>query len=362
VALDLQQRLLKPELMTAIESVIDGGQFILGGEVAEFERRFAELTGSPAAVGIASGTCALLLALRALGIGEGDEVVTPANSFVASAATIALAGARPVLVDVRDDFNVDPDLVERAVTGRTRAIVPVHLTGRPAAMDRIEEIARRRGLAIIEDAAQAVGARLGGRSVGTFGEIGCFSLHPLKNLGACGDAGIVTVSDESLARALRQSRNHGLRDRDNCESFSYNCRLDTLQAAILNVKLRHLEAWTAAKRRLAARYRQALSDVVRVPDERPGEFAVYQTFVVRADRRDDLQRHLLARGIDSKIHYPVPIHLQAAARSLGYAKGDFPVTERLATEILSLPIYPELTDEQVDLVVAGVRSFYLGRS
>jgi len=340
VALDVQQRLLKPELMAAVEAVLDGGQFILGQEVADFEKSFAALAGCPAAVGIASGTCALVLSLRALGIGQGDEVITPANSFVASAAGVA-----PVFVDVREDLNIDPALIEPAITPRTRAIIPVHLTGRPAAMDRIGEIATRRGLAVVEDAAQAVGARFAGRPIGSFGEIGCFSLHPLKNLGACGDAGVVTVRDESLARALRNARNHGLRDRDTCEAWSYNCRLDTLQAAILNVKLRHLERWTIAKRRIAARYRDALAGVVGVPDERP----------------DDLQRYLAQRGVDSRIHYPLPLHLQEAARPLGYRKGDFPVTERLATEILSLPIYPELADAQAEAVIAGVTSFYAGR-
>jgi len=361
VALDVQQRLLKPELMAAVEAVLDGGQFILGQEVADFEKSFAALAGCPAAVGIASGTCALVLSLRALGIGQGDEVITPANSFVASAAGVALTGARPVFVDVREDLNIDPALIEPAITPRTPAIIPVHLTGRPAAMERIGEIATRRGLAVVEDAAQAVGARFAGRPIGSFGEIGCFSLHPLKNLGACGDAGVVTVRDESLARALRNARNHGLRDRDTCEAWSYNCRLDTLQAAILNVKLRHLERWTIAKRRIAARYRDALAGVVGVPDERPDEFGVYQTFVVRAERRDDLQRYLAQRGVDSRIHYPLPLHLQEAARPLGYRKGDFPVTERLATEILSLPIYPELADAQAEAVIAGVTSFYAGR-
>ncbi|HEV8473643.1 MAG TPA: DegT/DnrJ/EryC1/StrS family aminotransferase [Methylomirabilota bacterium] len=361
VALALQQGALKADIMAAVATVLDSGQYVLGPEVEAFERRFAALCGASHAVGVDNGTSALILVLRALGIGPGDEVLTPPNSFLASAAAIALVGARPTFVDVRDDLNIDPDLVEVAIGPRTRAILPVHLTGRPARMDALGAIAARRGLLVIEDAAQAIGARLGGRAAGTFGAAGCFSLHPLKNLGAIGDAGIVVTADATLAEALRRARNHGLRSRDDCAAWSVNARLDPLQGAILSVKLPHLERWTAAKRVIAARYGDALRDVVRVPEERPDEFAVYQTYVVRAERRDDLQRHLTQRGVDTRVHYPVPLHLQDAARDLGYGKGDFPVTERLAGEILSLPIYPELTDAQQEAVVAGVRSFYRGR-
>jgi dTDP-4-amino-4,6-dideoxygalactose transaminase len=349
---------VKAQLLAAIDRVLDHGQYVLGPEVEEFERRFAAVCGAPFAVGLSDGTHSLLLALRALGIGPGDEVITAPNSFLASAASIALAGARPVFADVRDDLNIDPDQVAAAVTSRTRAIMPVHLTGRPADMERIGATAERHGLHIVEDAAQAVGATLNGRPVGSFGAAGCFSLHPLKNLAACGDAGVVTTTDRKLADQLRAARNHGLRGRDDCGAWGYNARLDTIQAAILNEKLPYLERWTAAKRGIAARYRDALCGVVGVPVDRPGEGAVYQTFVIRADRRDDLQRHLAARGVDAKVHYPTPLHLQEAAADLGYSRGDFPITERLATEILSLPIYPELTEAQQEAVVDGVRSFY----
>ncbi|HET8576147.1 MAG TPA: DegT/DnrJ/EryC1/StrS family aminotransferase [Methylomirabilota bacterium] len=361
VALDLQQRDLKTEILDAVERVLEHGQYILGPEVEEFERRFGELCGTPFAVGTSDGTHALVLSLRALGIGPGDEVITAPNSFLASAAAIALVGGQPVFADVRDDLNIDPERVADAVTSRTRAIIAVHLTGRPADMERIGAIAERHGLTVLEDAAQAVGARLNDRPVGSFGAAGCFSLHPLKNLAACGDAGIVTTPDRKLADSLRAARNHGLRGRDDCGAWSYNARLDTIQAAILNVKLGHLARWTAAKRRIAGRYREALRSVVGVPEERSGEYAVYQTFVIRADRRDELQRHLAARGVDSKVHYPTPLHLQEAAADLGYKRGDFPVAERLAGEILSLPIYPELTDSQQEAVIEGVRSFYGGR-
>ncbi len=362
VALDRQQRALRAELMAAIGDVLDRGQYILGAEVERFETAFAALCATGFAVGTSDGTSALVLALRALGIGPRDEVITAPNSFVASASCIALCGATPVFADVCDDLNLDPDRVAAAVTPRTRAIIPVHLTGRPAAMDRITAIAARHHLDVVEDAAQAVGARIHGRPVGSWGALGCFSLHPLKTLGALGDGGIVTTSDAGLARVLRMDRNHGLRDRDLVERWGFNDRLDALQAAILNVKLSHLRAWIEAKRRLAARYHEGLRHVVAVPEERAGEECVYTTYVIRADRRDDLQRWLAARGIDTKVHYPTPLHLQEAARDLGYRAGDFPVTERLATEILSLPIYPGLTDDEQEAVIMGVRSFYLGHA
>ena len=362
VALALHERAIRAQLLGAIEQVLDHGQYILGPEVEEFERRFAKLCGTPFAVGISDGTHALILSLRALGIGPGDEVITAPNSFLASAAAIALVGARPVFADVREDLNIDPERVAAAVTPRTRTIMPVHLTGRPADMERICAIAERHGLAIVEDAAQAVGATLNGRAVGSFGAAGCFSLHPVKNLAACGDAGVAITKDPILAEALRTARNHGLRNRNDCGGWGYNARLDTLQASILTLKLHYLQRWTAAKRKIASRYREALRRVVKVPEDRPGEHSVYQTFVIRAERRDALQRHLAARGVDSKVHYPTPLHLQEAAADLGYKKGDFPVTERLAGEILSLPIYPELTSAQQEAVVEGVRSFYGGRA
>jgi dTDP-4-amino-4,6-dideoxygalactose transaminase len=358
VALARQQRELRSELTAAIEAVLDSGQYILGQEVERFERAFAALCETTEAIGVSNGTSALVLALRALGIGAGDEVITAPNSFLASAAAIALVGARPVFADVRDDLNIDPDAVAAAVTPRTRAILPVHLTGRPAAMDRLGAIARRHGLDIVEDAAQAVGARFYGRAVGSFGAIGCFSFHPLKNLGACGDAGALTTSVPALARTLRLDSNHGLRDRDTCERWGLNARLDALQAAILNVKLAHLAEVTTAKVMIAQRYRECLRGVVRTPEHAPGEASVYATFVILAERRDDLQRYLAARGIDTRVHYPTPLHLQESARGLGHVKGDFPVAERLSGEILSLPIYPDLTDAQQEAVIDGIRSFY----
>lgn len=355
-----QHRPLKAELLEAAGRVIDSGQFILGPQVAEFEAEFAALHGVKHAVGVANGTDALVLSLRALGIGPGDEVVTAANSFVASASCIALAGAKPVLADVRADYNIDPEAVEKALTKRTKAILPVHLTGRPADMDALMDLAERKGLLVIEDAAQAVLAGYKGRRVGSFGAAGCFSLHPLKTLNALGDGGVITTGDAALAERLRVMRNLGLATRENCVEFSLNSRLDTLQAAMLLVKLKHLRAWTEARRRHAAFYQKALAGVpgLAVPRDAPGEEAVYHTFIVMSERRDALKAFLAGRGVDTAVHYPVPIHLQDAARKLGWKKGAFPETERQAARILSLPVYPELADEDRARVAELVREFH----
>jgi len=268
-----------------------------------------------------------------------------------------------VFVDVRNDYNLDPEQIERAITSRTRVILPVHLTGRPADMDPIRDIAVRHGIKIVEDCAQAVTAEYKGKPVGSLGDFGCFSLHPLKTLNACGDGGIITTFHGDLAERLREMRNLGLRTRDDCVEWCGNSRLDTVQAAMLLVKLQYLEPWTAARRRGAAIYRHLLEGVeqVQVPDERSYEKSVYHTFVIQADRRDELKRFLLEQGIETAVHYPVPIHLQRVARELGWGPGSFPVTERLAGRILSLPIYPELTMDQFQLVAENIRQFYRER-
>lgn len=354
----IQAQSLRAELLSAVDALLSRGDFILGKEVAGFEQRFAELCGTRHALGVANGTDALVMALKALGIGAHDEVVTVANSFLASTAAIALAGAKPVFVDVREDYNIDPQLIEGAITSRTKAILPVHLTGKAADMQPILEIAHRHNLHVIEDAAQAVNASYRGKSVGSFGIINCFSLHPLKNLNACGDAGVMTTDDDVLAEKLRQMRNHGLRNRDESVFFAYNSRLDTMQAALLNVKFNYLEHWTQARRVNAAFYRERLAGIVWCPDDQPHERQVYHTFVIQAERRDELQAFLASQGVETKIHYPLPIHLQPAAQYLGYKRGDLPVTERLAKSILSLPVYPELTTEQKEFVVESIRKFY----
>jgi len=359
VDLAAQHRAIRDELLAAAAEVIDSGQFILGPQVREFEQRFAELCGVRQAVGVNSGTDAICLALRALDIGPGDEVITVPNSFVATASAIALCGAKPVFVDVRDDYNMDPGKIEPAITPHTRAILPVHLTGRSADMDSICEIAKTHRLHVIEDAAQAVTAEFRGRRVGSLGTIGCFSLHPLKTLNACGDGGMLTTDDETLANRLRKLRNIGLQSREDAAEWSSNSRLDTLQAAILLVKLRYLDRWTEARRSHAEFYRTALADLpgIRVPVDQPHERAVYHTFVIQAQRRDELKQFLAERGIETAIHYPRPIHLQTAARGLNLPRGSFPIAEAQADRILSLPVYAELSQEQRAAVVDAIRAF-----
>jgi len=351
---------MKGELLEAIARVIDSGKFILGDEVDEFEKRFAELCGVRFAVGLNSGTDALILALRALGIGPGDEVVTVSNSFVASTSCIMLVGAQPVFVDVREDYNMDPAQLERAITSKTKAILPVHLTGRPADMDPIMEVARIHGLYVVEDCAQAVLAEYRGQPVGSFGIIACFSLHPLKTLNACGDGGVLATNDKALYEQFKILRNIGLRTRDDCVIWSGNSRLDTFQAAILLVKMKYLNAWTEKRRANAAFYQRALAGVpgLQLPTDRPVEKAVYHTFVAQAERRDELKQYLVENGVGTAIHYPIPIHLHKAAEGLGYGPGSFPVAERQAKRILSLPVYPELRTTDLEYVVQAIRGFY----
>lgn len=349
---------IRNEITEALDRVFSSGGFILGDEVAAFEAAFASRCGTRYAVGVGNGTDAIILTLHALGIGPGDEVITAPNSFIASASAIALTGATPVFVDVGEDYNINASLLESAITVKTRAILPVHLTGRPADMESILAVAGKYHLAVVEDAAQAVSAVYRGQRVGCFGIAGCFSLHPLKNLSASGDAGIITTNDESIYRRLISARNHGLRNRDESGFWSANSRLDAIQAAILRVKLNYLDAWTAARRSNAAYYCERLGELLRVPSEKPHEFSVFHTFVVQSERRDRLREHLSFRGIETKIHYPVPIHLQEAARSLGYKYGAFPVAEMQALQILSLPVFPELRTEQREHIANSVIQFY----
>lgn len=360
VALAEQHAALKSEIMAAVGEVLDSGQFILGEQVSEFERQFAQMCGVRYALGVNSGTDALILALKALGIRSGDEVITTPNSFIASATCIRVLGAKPVFVDVRDDYNIDPDKIAAAITPKTKAILPVHLTGRPCQMDPIWELAKEKGLYVVEDAAQAVLAEYKGGRVGSLGTIGCFSLHPLKTLNACGDGGVLTTDDPELYEKLKIMRNIGLRTRDDCVVWSHNTRLDTLQAAILLVKLPHLQQWTEERRRNAAYYQSRLAGIsqVQIPKEKEDEKCVYHTFVIKADGRDKLREFLGEKGIGSSIHYPVPIHLSTAGKELGYPEGSFPETERQAGRILSLPIYQGLKEEQLERVCQTIAEFY----
>jgi dTDP-4-amino-4,6-dideoxygalactose transaminase len=357
-----QHRAIKNELLQAIAQVLEEGKFVLGPQVGHFECDFSGLVNVAYSIGVNSGTDAMILALRSLGVGPGDEVLTAVNSFVSSASAIALVGAKPVLVDVRNDYNIDPSHAESLINRKTKAIVPVHLTGRPAPMDEVMGLALKHNLFVIEDAAQAVCARYRGQPVGSFGHANAFSLHPLKTLNACGDGGVLTTNSLDIFEKVRELRNLGLRSRENCVEWSSNSRLDTIQAAMLLVKLKHLPHWTERRRENAALYRQMLQGLgeVVLPDDPSHIYSVYHTFVVQVERREALRQFLAKRGIGTQIHYPMPIHLQDCALELGYRLGDFPVAEKQAARILSLPIYPELGNEELQKVADAIRAFYRG--
>ncbi len=358
VNLRRQYEALKPRIDAAMASVLSRSAYISGPEVDDFERWFAGFCGVRRALGVSSGTRALELALRGLGIGAGGEVITTANTFIATASAIVAAGAKPVLVDaVEATGNIDPSLIERAITPKTQAIIPVHLYGRPAAMDAIMDIASRRRLAVIEDAAQAHGAKYRGRRAGALGTAGCFSFYPTKNLGAFGDAGLVTTDDEGLAAKIALLRDHGRVSKYEHDVIGYTARLDNLQAAILRVQADVLDEWNARRRQVAKWYEEALPASLAHPKDDPRDEAVYHLFVVRVPQRDEFRAFLETRGIATAVHYPIPVHLQPAYRELGYSEGDFPVTERLTREIVSLPMHPFLEKADVQHVAAAAADF-----
>jgi dTDP-4-amino-4,6-dideoxygalactose transaminase len=360
--LDLQgqYRPLREELLAAIARVCDSQRFIGGPEVEGLEAEIAASLGVTHAVGLSSGTDALLVALMALGVGPGDEVITPTFSFFATAGCASRLGATPKLVDIDPlTFNIDPRAVDAAVTPRTRAIMPVHLYGQCADMDPILELASRKGIPIVEDAAQAIGSTYKGRHAGSMGTAGCFSFFPSKNLGAFGDAGLLTTSDAALAHEVRLLRNHGAEPKYFHKRIGGNFRLDALQAAVLRVKLPHLEGWSARRRENADRYDRMFrdspaADRITVPARSPGCVHIFNQYVVRVPARDAVRARLDAAGIGSEVYYPVPFHLQECFAPLGYRKGDFPVAEAAAAETLALPIYSELTEAQQRQVVDAV--------
>jgi dTDP-4-amino-4,6-dideoxygalactose transaminase len=344
-----------------MDHVIENTAFILGEDVGKFEQEFAEFSQAKEAVGVASGLDALRLSLRALQIGHGDEVITVANTFIATALAITSVGATPVLVDARDeDYNLDPALLESAITPRTRAILPVHLYGHPAAMDQIMAIAKHHNLAVIEDASQAHGARYRGQCVGSIGDFGAFSLYPGKNLGAFGDAGVITTGTTDQAQALKTLRNYGSIRKYHHDMLGENSRLDTLQAAVLRVKLAHLEGWNASRRAIAARYNEAFggTEGLQLPQAANHVEHVYHQFVVQVEERDSMVEYLHENGIYCGVHYPVPVHMHSAYESAGWREGQFPVSERLAQRILSLPMFPEMTQDQIETVVGVVQGFF----
>ena len=364
-----QYQNLRGEVDAAIRRVVESQRFILGDEVEALEREVTAVLGVTHGIGVASGTDALLLALRAAGVEAGDEVIVPTFTFFATAGAVVNAGARPVFADIEPrGFNLDATTVEAALTTRTRAVIPVHLFGQCADMDSIGAVAERRGLAVIEDAAQAIGARLGDRPAGSMGVLGCLSFFPSKNLGGFGDGGMITTSDDALAGRLRQLRVHGQSGRYVHDEVGFNSRLDALQAAVLRAKLPYLDAWVESRRRNASHYREQFAALglsgdgeeapLVVPEELPGRRHVYNQFVIRARERDALKEHFTARGIGTAIYYPKPLHRQECFAAVAERDASLPVAERAAAEVLALPVYPELTEAQLEEVISGVASFY----
>jgi dTDP-4-amino-4,6-dideoxygalactose transaminase len=363
VDLSRQYRSIKAEVDAAMGQVLDHTDFILGDDVQQFEREFAEYCQAEEAVGVDNGTSALELALRALGIGPGDEVLVPVNTFMASASAISFTGATPVFVDCDPvTYNIDVEKLEQCITPHTRAIMPVHLYGQPADIDPILEIARVHRLYVVEDACQAHGARYKGHRVGSLGHIGAFSFYPGKNLGAYGDGGAIVTNDRQLAERVRILRNCGQREKYNHVTLAYNRRLDTLQAAVLRVKLRYLDQWNSMRRHWSLMYNQLLEhedvDNITTPRSLPYVDPVHHLYVIRVRERSTLQAYMAGQGFAAGIHYPVPIHLQPAYRDLHYKPGDFPVAERYAATLLSLPMFAELEYEEVEAVVACIHEFY----
>lgn len=360
--LDLKAQLkpLRAELSAAFERTVDNCSFCLGPDVAQFEKDFAAFIGMEHCVGVNSGTSALHLAMRLLDIGPGDEVVTTPFTFVATSWAISYVGAKPVFVDIDDPtFNIAPDRIEAAITPRTKAILPVHLYGHPVDLDPILEICRKRGLPLVEDAAQAHAAKYKGRTVGTFGSISCYSFYPGKNLGACGEGGALLTHDDALAKRARALREHGSSVRYYHDEVGYNYRMEGIQGATLGVKLKHLANWTAGRQRVARHYHELLADTpLQLPREAEWAESAYHLYVVRHPKRDELMKHLQANQVGCALHYPLPLHLQKSYASLGHSQGAFPVAEKAARECLSLPVYPEMTDTQIERVSEVIHDYF----
>lgn len=348
IDLKAQYKDIKEEILTCINQILESSHYILGENVKKFEEEVKSFLGVKNAIGVASGTDALHLALRALEIDKGDEVITTPFTFFATVEAILYVGAKPVFVDIENDtYNIDPNKIEEKITSRTKAILPVHLFGCPANMKRINEIARKYGLRVIEDAAQAFGAKIENKRVGSFGDIGCFSFYPSKNLGCFGDGGMVVTDDSEIAEKIRILRNHGSRGRYIHEKIGLNSRLDEIQAGVLRIKMKYIEQYNEQRRKKAELYTKLLSEYVVTPKEPENAYHVYHLYSIRSSFRDKIKDTLLKHGIPSVVYYPIPIHLQKAVNFLGYKEGDFPCAEAISREILSLPMYPELPDEEV---------------
>ncbi len=361
IDLKRQYATIKPEIDKAVQKVLDHGLFIMGPELDELEKSIADYCGVKYGIGVASGTDALLISLRALDAGPGTEVVTTTFSFFATAGVITRLGAKPVFVDVDPrTFNMDPKRLEAAITSKTRAIIPVHLYGQIAEMDEIIAIADKKNVPIVEDAAQAIGAKYKNKSAGQFGTTGCFSFFPTKNLGAYGDAGLIVTNDDSLNELIRKLRVHGAQSKYYHSIVGYNSRLDSIQAAVLNVKFNHLSKWHEARRQWAFRYNDDLKDIpeIMTPLEQKYNYHIYHQYTLIAENRDKLRDYLRENGIGSDTYYPLPLHLQECYKDLGYKKGDLPVAERLAGMAISLPVFPEMTAPEHDYVCDTIREFY----
>jgi dTDP-4-amino-4,6-dideoxygalactose transaminase len=358
--LPAQIRSLRPELDAAIARTLDHCSFCLGPDVVQFEKDFAKHCGAEHCVAFNSGTSALHVGLMLLNVGPGDEVISTPHTFVATSWAISYVGAKPVYVDIEDaTFNLDPRLIEKAITPRTKAILPVHLYGHPFDVDSIQAIARNHNLRLVEDAAQAHGAKYKGKTVGTFGQWSAFSFYPGKNLGACGEGGALVTNNAAFAARARSLREHGSSVRYYHDEVGFNYRMEGIQGAVLGVKLKKLNEWSASRRRVAHRYHELLQNTpLQLPREATWGESVYHLYVVRHPKRDELKKHLEANGVGCALHYPLPLHLQKCYASLGYKEGAFPVAEKAARECLSLPIFPEMTDAQVQRVAEVIKNFF----
>jgi dTDP-4-amino-4,6-dideoxygalactose transaminase len=348
------------EIFKKIENLVQVGDYTLGKEVDIFEQRYADIVGTKYAIGVGSGTDALFLSLKALGIDKGDEVITTAYTFFATIGAIVTAGATPVFVDVCDDYNIDPEKVKAAITSKTKAILPVHWSGYGCQMDELKKIANEHGLFIVEDACHGIHGEINGQRLGSFGDTGCFSMHPLKNLNVWGDGGVITTNNPELYKKLALIRNHGLINRDQCQYFAYNSRLDTLQAIVANHLLDKIELITESRIKHAKFFDEALASIpqINIPPRNPSHKHVYHIYVIRAERRDELQKFLIEKGVDAKIHYPIPMHLQPAAKPYGYKKGDIPNAEKICDSVISLPVHEFINREQQEYVVEKIKEFY----
>ena len=343
------------------DELIRSGDYTLGDAVGEFEQKFAKLLGATYAIGVNSGTDALFLSLKAVGVQPGSEIITTPNTFIATAGAIVAAGAKPVFVDVLDDYNINPNLIESAISEKTSALMPVHYAGHPADMPAINKIAEKHGLPVVEDSCQAISASIDNKCVGTFGMTGGFSLHPLKNLNVWGDGGIIVTDSEEIREKLILLRNHGLKNRDEIQIFGYNSRLDTLQAIVGNHLIRDIQDITEKRIKWANKIDAGLNDLkdyITIPERRKNRRYVYHLYMLMVKDRNDLLSYLIENGIEAKVHYPIPLHLQEAASGLGYKKGDFPVTEAQCDSIITLPVHQHLAEEQVAYMISKIRQFY----